>query len=188
MPKLLYITNTSLDGFIEDQTGAFDWADPAGTFAVILNMLRSVGTHLYGRRLYETMAYWESPAFHDDLGEDEQREFAQIWQSARKIVFSRTLASSHTRNTRIEREFDPHAVATLKRELAGDIIIGGAELASQALRAGLVDECHLFVHPVIAGAGKRAFAGIIRQSLELLALRHLPGGVTHLQYRVTASR
>src|SRR4051812_21734178 len=136
MSKLIYITNTSLDGYIEDATGAFDWVDPNEVFEFITEMLRPIGTYLYGRRLYETMAYWGAPV---DSYPAEHREFARVWQKAGKIVFSRTLAGVTTGNTRVERKFDVEAVRKLKRESEHDISIGGAELAAVALEANLVD-------------------------------------------------
>src|SRR5215471_8789291 len=146
MAKLIYITNTSLDGYVEDETGAFDWVNPDQVFDFITELLRPIGTYLYGRRLYQTMAYWDAPV---EGYPPEHRDFAQVWQKAEKIVFSRTLTAATTRNTRVEREFDREAVRKLKRESEHDIIIGGAELASVALEADLVDECHLFLHPLI---------------------------------------
>jgi dihydrofolate reductase len=185
MAKLIYITNTSLDGYIEDEAGSFDWVDPAEVHAFITHLLQPIGTHLYGRRLYETMTYWETP------GEDlppEHRDFAQVWQKAEKIVFSRTLTSPTTRNTRVERDFDPEAIRNLKRESERDIIIGGAELAGVALDAGLVDECQLFVNPVIVGGGKPAFQAASQRNLELLETRRFSIGSVHLRYRVRGLR
>jgi len=181
MSKLIYITNTSLDGYVEDQTGAFDWVNPDQVFTFITELLRPVGTHLYGRRLYETMAYWDAPV---EGYPPEHRDFAQVWQKAGKIVFSRTLTSGRTRNTRVERDFVPEAIRTLKRESAHDIIVGGAELAGLALEADLVDECHLFLNPVIVGDGKPAFRATLRRSLELLETSRFGTGVVHVRYRV----
>src|SRR5262249_21371425 len=168
MSKLIYITNTSLDGYVEDETGAFDWVNPDQVFTFITELLRPVGTHLYGRRLCETMAYWDAPV---EGYPPEHRDFARVWQKGEKIVFSRTLTGATRRNTRVERDFDPEAIRTLKRESAHDIIIGGAELAGLALEADLVDECHLFLNPVIVGGGKPAFRAALRRNLELLATR-----------------
>src|SRR5579872_3473849 len=154
MAKLIYITNTSLDGYIEDETGAFDWGNPEQVFAFITELLRPFGTFLLGRRLYQTMAYWNAPV---EVFPAEHRDFARIWQKLEKIVFSRTLTGATTRNTRVEREFDPEAIRKLKRESEEDIGIGGAELAGLALEVDLVDECHLFLNPVIVGGGKPAF-------------------------------
>ena len=181
MAKLIYMTNTSLDGYIEDATGAFDWVDPDQVFDFITELLQPVGTHLLGRRIYETMSYWDGPM--DDYP-PEQREFARVWQKGEKIVFSRTLADAATGNMRVEREFNAEAIRELKRKSAHDIIIGGAEVAGLALEAGLVDECHLFLNPVIVGGGKPAFRAGLRRNLELLATRHFSNGVTYVRYRI----
>lgn len=181
MSKLMYITNASLDGFVEDATGAFDWIVSDQVHAFITALLRPVGTHLYGRRLYETMSYWDGPI---ESYPPNQRDFAQVWQKAKKIVYSRTLTDVATGNTRVEREFDLEAVRKLKRDSAHDIIIGGAEMAGHALRAGLVDECHLFLNPVIVGGGKPAFRPALRRHLELLETRPFDTGVVQLRYRV----
>jgi dihydrofolate reductase len=184
--KLIYITNTTLDGYIEDTSGAFDWANPHQVHEFITALVRPMSTHLYGRRLYETMAYWDAPAIDDYP--PEHRDFARVWQNAQKIVFSRTLKSPTTRNTRIEHDFDAEAIRKLKRESALDMIIGGAELAGLALQADVVDECHLFVHPVLVGGGKPAFPAALRRKLELLATRRFDTGVVHLHYRVPAEK
>jgi dihydrofolate reductase len=183
MSKLIYITNTSLDGYIEDPTGAFDWTSPdQEVFDFITELVRPIGTHLLGRRLYETMAYWDAPL---EGYPPERREFARVWQQAGTIVFSRTLTGAATRNTRVERNFDPEVIRTLKRESQHDILIGGAELAGLALEASLVDECQLFVNPVIVGGGKPAFRGGLRRSLELLETRRFGTGVIQVRYRLT---
>lgn len=179
MSKLIYITNTSLDGYVEDETGAFDWVNPEQVVAFITELLRTVGTHLYGRRLYETMAYWDAPV---ESYPPEHRDFARVWQKAEKIVFSRTLIGPTTGNTRVERDFDLEAIRRLKLESELDIIIGGAELAGLALEADLVDECHLFLNPVIVGGGKPAFRGVLQRNLELLEMRRFSTGVIHLRY------
>ena len=181
MPKLIYITNTSLDGYVEDESGAFDWVNPDQVHAFITELLRPIGTYLYGRRLYETMAYWDAPV---EGYPPEHRDFARIWQTAEKIVFSRTLTGATTRNTRVERDFDLEAIRKLKRESEHDINIGGAELAGLALEGDLVDECHLFVNPVIVGGGKPAFRVALRRNLELLETRRFDTGVIHLRYRI----
>lgn len=181
MSKLIYITNTSVDGYIEDENGDFDWGNPEQVHAFISALLRPIGTHLYGRRLYETMAYWDAPV---ESYPPEHRDFARIWQQAQKIVFSRTLTAAATRNTRVERDFDLEVIGKLKRESDHDMFIGGAELAGLALTAGLVDECHLFVYPVIVGGGKPAFRGRLRRNLELLETRRFDTGVIHLSYRI----
>jgi dihydrofolate reductase len=179
--KLIYITNTSLDGYIEDETGAFDWVDPDPVFALVTELLRPIGTHLYGRRLYETMTFWGEPV---ESYPPEHRDFARIWQKAEKIVFSRTLTAAQTGNARFERDFDIEAVRKLKRESAQDIFVGGAELAGLALEAGLVDECQLFVNSVVVGGGKPAFRTGIRRSLELLEGNRVGTELVSLRYRV----
>ena len=182
MGKLIYVTNASLDGYIEDRTGAFDWSNPdRGLFDFVTELIRPIGTHVLGRRLYESMAYWDGPV---EGYAPEHRDFARAWQQAEQVVFSRTLADAPPRVARVERAFDPEAIRTLKRESARDIFIGGAELAGLALDAGLVDECHLFVHPVILGGGKPAFGGALRRDLELLATRRFDAGAIHVRYRV----
>jgi dihydrofolate reductase len=180
MSKLIYITNTSLDGYVEDAAGAFDWVNPDQVFEFITELLRPIGTYLYGRRLYETMAYWGAPV---ESYPPEHHDFARVWQKAEKIVFSRTLTAG-TRHVRIEREFDPDAIRKMKRESEHDIGIGGAELAGLALEADLVDECHLFVNPVIVGGGKPAFRAGVRRTLELLETQRFSTGVIHVHYRV----
>src|SRR5579864_7707836 len=181
MSKLIYITNTSLDGYVEDETGDFDWVNPDQVFAFITELLRPIGTYLYGRRLYETMAYWDAPV---EGYPPEHRDFARVWQEAEKIVFSRTLTGDPTRIARVERDFDVQAVRTLKRESETDMFIGGAELAGLALESDLVDECHLFLNPVIIGGGKPAFRAASRRGLELLETRRFGSGVIHVHYRV----
>ena len=185
MSKLIYITNTSLDGYIEDETGAFDWSNSDQTHAFITGLLAPVRTHLYGRRLYETMAYFDAPV---ESYPSEQRAFARVWQQAEKIVFSRTLTGATTGNTRVERDFNPEMIRQLKLESQHDIFIGGAELASVALEGGLVDECHLFLHPVIVGRGKPAFRPGPRRHLELLDTRRFDSGVVHVHYRVSQAQ
>lgn len=182
MSKLIYITSPSLDGYVEDETGAFDWVNPDQVFEFITELVRPIGTHLLGRRLYETMGYWDAPAI--EAYPPEQRDFARIWQKAGKIVFSRTLTGVTTRDTRVERDFDPEAIRKLKRESKHDILIGGAEIAGLALVAGLVDECHLFLNPVIVGGGKPAFPAGLRQNLEHLETRRFDTGVIHVHYRI----
>src|SRR6516164_4555935 len=181
MSKLIYITNASLDGYIEDKTGAFDWGNPDQVFDFITELMRPIGTHLLGRRLYETIAHGDVPL---EGYPPEHRDFARVWQKAEQIVFSRMLTRAPTRIARVEREFDPEATRKLKRESAHDIFIGGAELAALALESDLVDECHLFLHPVIVGGGKPAFRTAIRRNLELLDTRRFGTGAIHLHYRL----
>jgi dihydrofolate reductase len=181
MSKLIYITNTSLDGYIEDQTGAFDWVNPDRVFEFVTDLLQPIGTHLLGRRLYETMTHWDAPV---EGYPAEHRDFARAWQKADKIVFSRTLTDVTPRNARVERDFNVEAIGKRKRESELDIFIGGAELAGHALEGNLVDECHLFINPVIVGGGKPAFRTDLRLNLELLETRRFDNGVVHVRYRL----
>ncbi|HTA40281.1 MAG TPA: dihydrofolate reductase family protein, partial [Candidatus Acidoferrales bacterium] len=181
MSKIIYIANTSLDGYVEDGAGALDWANPDLVHAFITDLVRPMGTYLYGRRMYETMVYWDAAI---ETYPPEHRAFAQVWQQAEKIVFSRTLAGAATRNTRVERDFDPASIRELKRNSKRDINIGGAELAGLALESDLVDECHLFIHPVILGGGKPAFRPALRRRFELLETRRFDTGVVHAHYRL----
>ena len=181
MAKLIYVTNASLDGYIEDESGNFDWDNGDQVHPLVIELLRPVGTYLYGRRLYEKMAYWDAPV--DDYP-PAHRAFARLWQQPEKIVFSRTMTTATTRNTRIERTFDADAIRNLKRDSVHDISIGGAELAGLALEADLVDECHVLLHPVVLGAGKPAFRPGLRRKLELLAAGRAGTGVIHAHYRV----
>lgn len=184
MARLIYAINASLDGYIEDARGNFDWTEPDEELHTFFNDLtRPIGAHLYGRRMYETMAVWETdPSFIEDS--EVLRDFADIWQAADKIVYSTTLEVPLTARTRIERTFDPEAVRRLKAESPRDLAIGGPELAAHAFRAGLIDECHLVLHPVAVGAGKPALPRDLRLDLELLDERRFAAGVVHLHYRV----
>jgi dihydrofolate reductase len=184
MAKLIYAAIASLDGYVEDADGGFDWAMPDGELHAFVNDLeRPIGTYLYGRRMYETMRFWETAG--TAAGEPAVfADYASIWRAAEKVVFSRTLQTTSSARTRIERAFDPDEIRRLKRSSPADISIGGAELAGHALRAGLVDECHLFLCPVVVGGGKRALPDAVRVSLELLATRRFPNGVVHLHHRV----
>jgi dihydrofolate reductase len=184
MARLIYSAITSLDGYVEDERGGFEWAAPSDEVHAFVNDLeRPIGTYLYGRRMYETMVFWETVSTSDDQP-SEMRDFAQIWRAAEKVVFSRTLETVSSARTRIEREFDPGAIRRLKETSEHDITIGGAELAAQAIGAGLVDECHLFLGPIIVGGGKRALPDRVRVQLELLDERRFANGVVHLHYRV----
>jgi dihydrofolate reductase len=179
--RLIYSAITSLDLYVEDESGEFDWAAPDDeVFAFVTELERPIGTYLYGRRMYETMAYWEA------AGDDSAatREFADVWSAADKIVYSRTLEAPSSAQTRIEREFDPAAIRRLKQSSAGDITIGGAELAGEALAAGLVDECRLLLVPVLIGGGKRALPDGVRVQLELLDEHRFRSGVVYLRYGV----
>jgi dihydrofolate reductase len=187
MAKLIYSAIASLDGYIEDEQGNFDWAAPDEEVHRFVNGLeRPIGTYLYGRRMYETMLYWETVATNGDQSE-VSRDFAELWRAAEKVVYSRTLQTVSSAKTRIEREFDPDAIRRLKDSSPSDITIGGAELAGQALAEGLVDECHLLLGPILVGAGKRALPANVHAQLELLDERRFPSGVVHLHYRLTAA-
>ncbi|MDZ5447711.1 dihydrofolate reductase family protein [Micromonospora sp. 4G57] len=183
MAKLIYVTNVSLDGYIEDEGGAFDWFPPDDeVFAFTTDLLRSVGTFLYGRRLYESMAVWETDAAL--AGQSElMADFATAWKAANKVVYSTTLAAVSTADTRLERRFDPAAVHELKATASSDLTVGGANLATQAFKAGLVDECQLFVWPVVVGGGKPGLPTGMRADLELVDERRFRNGVVHLRYR-----
>jgi dihydrofolate reductase len=183
MAKLIYSGQTSLDGYINDQEGKFDWARPDEEVHTFFNELeRPVGTNLYGRRMYETMRYWQDPP---DLAEHPGyiRDFAEIWQDADKVVYSRTLESPTTPRTRIEPEFDPEAVRELKESADADLSIGGAGIAAEALRAGLVDELHQVIYPVIVGGGTNWLPDSLRLDLELVSEHRFAGGTVHLHYR-----
>jgi dihydrofolate reductase len=183
MATLIYSTIASLDGYIEDADGKFDWAAPDEEVHSFVNDLeRTVGTHLLGRRMYEVMTYWENPPALDDEPPCI-REYAEIWQAADKIVYSRTLEAAPTRRTRIERDFDPEAVRRLKSQADRDLSGGGPGLAAEAIRAGLVDEYQLFVVPIIVGAGKPALPHDARIELELLDERRFRNGTVFLRYR-----
>jgi dihydrofolate reductase len=182
--KLIYAPIASLDGYIEDENGKFGWAMPdEEVYAFVNDLDRPIGTYLYGRRMYETMVFWETASTRADQPTVTQ-EFAGIWQTAEKIVYSRTLQTPSSARTRIEREFEPDAVRRLKRSSEADLAIGGADLAGKAMSAGLVDECHLFLCPFVSGAGKRALPENVRAQLELLDERRFRNGVVHLHYRV----
>jgi dihydrofolate reductase len=181
--KLIYSAITSLDGYIEDEDGNFDWAAPDEEVHTFVNDLeRPVGTYLYGRRMYEVMAYWETA---DALADEPPaiRDYAEIWQAADKIVYSSTLETISSARTRIERNFDPEAVRRLKAAAARDISVGGPDLAAQAIKAGLVDELHLFLTPVVVGGGKQSLPSDVRLELELVDERRFGSGVVHLHYR-----
>ena len=185
MVKLIYSAITSLDGYVADKDGNFDWAAPDEEVHAFVNDLeRKVGTYLYGRRMYEVMRYWETALAVTDRPSVEQ-DYAQIWRAADKIVYSSTLGTVSSARTRIERDFDPEAVRRMKARAERDISVGGPDLAAQALEAGLVDECHLFVAPIVVGGGKRSLPNDVRLELELLDERRFEGGVVHLHYRIT---
>jgi dihydrofolate reductase len=183
MGKLIYSAIASLDGFVADEHGGFDWAVPDNEVHAFVNdLVREVGTHLYGRRMYETMVGWETMPLDDQP--PLIRDFATIWRAADKIVYSRTLETVSSARTRIERDFDPEAVQQLKAQAERDIAVGGPELAAQAIRAGLVDEYHLFLSPVLVGGGTRALPDRVRFELELRDVHLFGRGVVHLDLRV----
>ena len=183
MAKLIYASNMSLDGCTEDDRGAFDWAPPDDdVFACITDLMRSAGTYLYGRRMYETMAVWETDATLAERSE-LMSDYAAVWQAADKVVYSTTLPAVSTTNTRLERHFDPAEVRDLKAAATSDLLVGGPSLAAQASEAGLVDECHLFIWPVVLGGGKPALTTDTRADLELLEERRFSNGVVRLRYR-----
>jgi dihydrofolate reductase len=167
MAKLIYIANVSLDLYIEDADGGFGWTTPTDeVFTFITDLVRPVGTYLYGRRMYETMAVWETDSAVA-AGSELRADFARVWQAADKIVYSATLGEVSTATTRLQRRLDPAVVREMKSSAASDMTVGGATLAAHALNAGLVDECHLFVSPVVIGGGKPAFSSRARVQLEL---------------------
>jgi len=182
MAKLIYSAITSLDGYVADEDGNFDWAEPDEEVHAFVNELeRPVGTYLYGRRMYEVMVYWETaqtlvdpPPFVED--------FAELWQAADKIVYSKTLETVSSARTRIERDFDAETVRQLKASARRDITVGGPELAAQAIEAGLVDELHLFLTPIVVGGGKQSLPDGVHLKLELLSERRFGNGVVHLHY------
>ena len=184
MAKLIYVTNTSLDGYIEDRKGGFDWGVPDEEyFGFINDVERSVGTYLYGRRMYQSMVYWESAPLTDQP--PWVVDFTNMWRAADKVVFSKTLPSVSSDRTSLEREFDVGAIRRMKAGETHDLTVGGADLAAQAFGAGLVDECHLFFWPVVVGGGKYAFPVTSRLDLQLLHERRSRSGVAHLHYRIT---
>ncbi len=183
MAKLIYSAITSLDGYVADEDGNFDWAVPDEEVHTFINDLeRPVGTYLYGRRMYEVMVGWETdPTLADQS--PAMWDFAEIWQAADKIVYSKTLEVVDTARTRIERDFDPQAVRQMKALAGRDLAVGGPKLAAQAFRARLVDECHLFVAPIVVGGGKRSLPNDVRLKLELLDERRFGNGMVYLHYR-----
>ena len=183
MSRLLYSAIASLDGYVADEHGRWDWSVPdEQVHAAVNELMRPAGTHLYGRRMYDVLVAWETI----DDPDPAIRDFAQLWRAADKVVYSRTLEAPSSARTRIEREFVPEAVRALKERAGHDLVIGGPELAAQAIEARLVDELHLFLSPVVVGAGKRALPEGLRLQLDLEAERRFGNGVVHLSYRVRA--
>jgi len=182
MAQLIYSAIASLDGYVSDEDGNFDWAEPDEEVHTFVNDLeRQVGTYLYGRRMYEVLVAWETV----DLADRPPfiRDYAEIWRASDKIVYSTTLQAVSSAETRVERAFDPEAVRQMKASAGSDISVGGPDLAAQAIQAGLVDEYHLFLAPIVVGGGTRALPDDVRVKLELLDERRFGNGVVHLHYR-----
>jgi dihydrofolate reductase len=183
MANLIYTAITSLDGYVADADGKFDWAAPDEEVHAFVNDLqRGIGTHLYGRRMYEVMAYWETAHLRDDQTAVEQ-DYTRIWQTATKIIYSSTLESVSSARTTIQRTFDPEAVRQLKENADHDLTVGGPGLATSAIGAGLVDEWHQFINPVIVGGGTSFLPDDVRVDLELLDEHRFASGVVHLHYK-----
>ena len=188
MAKLIYSVIASLDGYVADEDGNFDWAAPdEQVHAFINDLVRPGGTYLYGRRMYETMAGWETDSTIADRS-PVMRDFAKIWQAADKIVYSKRLQAVSTARTQIEHDFDPEAVRRMKALAGRDLIVGGPELAALAFGAGLVDELHLFVAPMIVGGGKRSLPVNLRLELQLQDERRFSSGMVYLYYRTNKTR
>jgi dihydrofolate reductase len=183
MAKLIYSAIASLDGYVADLAGEFDWSMPdEEVHAAVNELLKPVGTQLYGRRMYEVLVAWETMDTEDEPA--VIRDFAEIWRAADKVVYSRTLEAASSARTRIERDFDPEQVRQMKESAHRDLSIGGPELAAQAIAAGLVDEIHLFLSPILVSGGKRTLPDDGRIELELLGQRRFGNGVVHLSYRI----
>jgi len=182
LAKLIYSAITSLDGYLADEDGNFDWGEPDEELHNFINdLMRPVGTLLYGRRLYEVMLAWESLRLADQP--PYMRDFAEILQGAEKIVYSRMLETVSSPRTRIERNFDPEAIRQMKAQAERDMTVGGPNLAAHAFKAGLIDECHLFLAPVVVGGGKPSLPSHVRLKLELLDERRFGSGMVYLRYR-----
>ena len=183
MANLIYAAITSLDGYVADEDGNFDWAEPDEEVHTFVNdVVREAGTHLYGRRMYEVMVAWETtPTLADQPS--FAHDFAEIWRAADKIVYSTTLETVSSARTRIERHFDADVIRRLKASTQRSVTVGGPDLAAQAVRAGLVDEYHLFVTPTIVGGGKPSLPATTRVELELIDEHRFGNGVVHLHYR-----
>lgn len=186
MARLIYSALLSLDGYVADKKGNFDWGEPDEEVHSFINDLqRPIGTYLYGRRLFEVMLAWESPEMLTDQPA-YIRDFAEIWQAADKIVYSTSLETVSSSKTRIERDFDPGAIRDMKAAATRDITIGGPELAAHAFTAGLIDECHLFLAPIVVGGGKRYLPDGVRMELELVDEHRFGNGMVFLRYRAGA--
>jgi dihydrofolate reductase len=187
MAKLIYSAITSLDGYVADENGNFDWAAPDDELHSFVNDLeRPIGTYLYGRRMYDVMVYWET-APTDDSAPPVEQDFAKIWQSTDKVVYSKHLDTPTSAKTRIERDFDSDAIRRMKASADRNITVGGPELAAEAFKAGLVDELQLFLTPIVVGGGNRSLPDDVRVGLELLDHRRFVSGVVYLNYRVSQS-
>ena len=185
MARLLYSAISSLDGYVNDEQGGFDWAAPdEAVHAFVNDLVRPVGTHLYGRRMYEVMTAWETMDTRDEPAVIQ--DFASIWRGADKIVYSATLPAVSSARTRLVREFDPEAVRRLKGSATHDLSIGGPTLAADAIRAGLVDDYHLFLTPIVVGGGTRSLPDDVRLRIELVDERRFENGVMYLRYRAVA--
>ena len=183
MAKLIYSAMASLDGYLEDEEGRFEWAAPDEQVHAFANDLeRSVGSHLYGRRMYETMSVWETDPTLAAASE-VMADFAKVWQAADKVVYSTTLPAVSTARSRLERSFDPETVRDMKQSATADLTVGGANLAAHAYKGRLVDECHLLIHPGLVGGGKPALPRDTRADLELVDERRFTSGVVYLRYR-----
>jgi dihydrofolate reductase len=184
MAKLVYIVNLSLDGYMEDRDGGIDWGPPDEEYFDSINGLqRTVGTYLYGRRMYEAMVYWETAPVVDQPA--WVVDFTDMWRRADRVVFSNRLAAAPSGKTTIARSFDVEAIRQMKAVAHQDLTIGGADVAAQAVDAGLVDECHLYFWPIVLGDGKHALPRRARLDLELLDERRFRSGVVHLHYRLS---
>ena len=184
MAKLVYAALTSLDGYVADVDGNFDWAAPdEEVHAAVNDLERSIGTMLLGRRMYDVLVAWETMDTGDEPG--PIKDYAELWRATDKIVYSRTLETASSARTRIDRTFDPDAIEQKKATYARDLSIGGPDLAAQAFRAGLVDEVHLFLSPIVVGGGTRALPDDVRVGLELQDVRRYGNGVVHLHHRTT---
>jgi dihydrofolate reductase len=187
MAKLIYSAITSLDGFVADESGDFGWSAPdEEVHAFVNDHERPIGTYLYGRRMYEVMVAWETMSTTEEP--PVMVDYTQIWQAAAKIVYSTTLDSVASARTRIEKVFDPVGIEALKASADRDISIGGPHLAAEALRAGLVDECHFYLSPVVVGAGNAALPAGLRLPLQLVDERRFGNGVVHLHYVISKAR
>jgi dihydrofolate reductase len=181
MAKLIYSAITSLDGYVADEDGNFDWAEPDEEVHTFFNNLeRDAGTYLYGRRMYEVMVAWETLTLADQP--PFMQDYAEIWRAADKIVYSKTLETVSSARTRIERDFDPEAVRQMKASAKRDILVGGPDLGAQAIKPGLVDEWHLFLAPIVVGGGKQSLPDNVRVKLDLLEERRFGNGMVHLHY------